>query len=311
MAFSGVAQSQTKQQRTKKRFRGFGRDYVESFIVRSGVFWVSLLPWGCALFISRTLAYCFYWLVPRRRQIALDNLEIAYGAQKTRQEKNKLVITSFQNLILSVYELFTTEKIIPQAQNKFQLEGVEHLEKAFSKGKGIVFAISHLGAWEYLGFLPYLTQFPCSVISRAIRNPYLNAHVHRMRQATGLQNILKENSVRKILSELKQNHLVAILIDQWAGKDGLTSTFFGLETSTTSIPARLAHRTQAAIVPGYCLRLPGGNYKILIRPEVPVDKDPNDWECKTTEILNRYLESEILKYPEQWIWTHRRWKKIN
>ena len=109
------------------------------------------------------------------------------------------------------------------------------------------------------------------------------------------------------LSELRNNHGVAIVIDQWAGTEGLWIDFFGTATSTTSLPARLAKKTGCALVPIYCLRKAIGQYEIHMLPAVPVPDDP-DWEIRTTKRLNELLESQIRRYPEQWSWSHKRWK---
>ena len=115
-------------------------------------------------------------------------------------------------------------------------------------------------------------------------------------------------SPKKIFSELKANHLVAIVIDQWAGADGLWTDFFGVPASTTSLPARLAERTGSAIVPAYCIRTGCGEYEIHIGPEASVKESANDWTREMTKELNHILEEQICAFPGQWMWTHRRWK---
>ena len=100
---------------------------------------------------------------------------------------------------------------------------------------------------------------------------------------------------------------VAIVIDQWAGREGVWVDFFGRATSTTSLPVRLAKKTGCALIPIYCLRKEIGRYEIQLLPAVPVSDDA-DWEIRTTKRLNEILESQIRQYPEQWSWSHRRWK---
>ncbi len=137
-----------------------------------------------------------------------------------------------------------------------------------------------------------------------------------LRSFAGAINFLPIAASSRIASvigdELRANHLVAILIDQWAGDEGLRGRFFGEETSTTSIPVRLSMKTGCALIPAYCIRTGSGRYKISIMPEVAIQGETeNDWEAQTTDALNRLLEEQILRYPEQWIWTHRRWKGYN
>lgn len=271
---------------------------------------MNFIPNAALHAMSKSVATFLYYVMRRRREIALNNLKIAYGKIKTKRELNTIAKKSFQNVALSVVELFTIRKFTKLAPSRITFKGCEYLEKAFKKMNGVILVISHLGSWEYLGFLPFLRKYPCSVIAKPLKNPYLYSWVHELRESTGLININKKESVKRILRELKQNHLVAILIDQWAGDGGITSTFFGLKTSTTSIPARLAKRTGAALIPAYCLRKPGETYEIQIHPPVNMCGNQQNWEFRTTKELDRQLEAQIKLYPEQWTWGHRRWKAI-
>ncbi len=240
----------------------------------------------------------------------MENLERAYGAQLTAVKKENISKAVFANLGLSILELFMVEKIIRDARRRFTMTGEEHFHAARQRGKGIILITSHLGSWEYLAFLFYLTNTQCSVIVKEIRNQMFNRYVEQKRNQMKLQTLSQKGAIRAVFQELKKNNTVAILIDQWAGAEGLRTSFFGTPTSTTSVPARLAKRTGAALLPAYCIRRPGGHYEIQVRaPMMPLDGE--DWELKTTEALNRQLEDKIREYPEQWTWTHRRWKPLS
>lgn len=250
----------------------------------------------------------YYRLARKRRETALRNLGYAYGDSISMAEKERIAKASFESVACTLIEFLNTPEMLPRAKTQFEFEGTETLDKIFARGKGVVSFIAHLGSWEYLAFLPYLRGYPCSVIVRDIKNPYLDKWLNENRSKTKLNSINRANSIRKILTDLKNNHLVAILIDQWAGPEGLWMNFFNEPTSVTSIPARLAKKTGAGLHCMYCLRTGPGKYKIVILPETPLEEGP-DWEEKTTEKLNRILEQEILKHPEQWSWGHRRWKE--
>jgi KDO2-lipid IV(A) lauroyltransferase len=120
--------------------------------------------------------------------------------------------------------------------------------------------------------------------------------------------IPRKNSIPQVLSELQKNHLVAFVTDKWAGHRAIVVDFFGKPAATTSIPARLARKTGATLVPGYCVRTAPWHYKIFIKPEVLIDCDHEDWEHVVTRELNHELEHEIRRHPEQWLWARRRWK---
>jgi KDO2-lipid IV(A) lauroyltransferase len=303
-------QFSNKPKRFKLRHALPGWDRVEYFLLRIAICIIQLLPLQATTWLAQRVGdFLFFVLSPTRRRIALENIAVAYGESKTPDEKQKIARESFQNTATSILEFFRIPKFIPLSKDRISFHGTEHLDQAFKKGKGVILVISHLGSWEYLAFLPFLRKYPCAVVVRPIANRFIYNWVQRLRELTTLMPIDKKKSAKKILVELKNNHVVAILIDQWAGPEGIAVPFFGSVTSTTSVPARLAHHTGAALIPAYCIRLPDERYSIEIEPEVSLQTG-NAWELETTRELNQKLEAKINAHPEQWPWGHRRWKKM-
>lgn len=288
-----------------------GWNYLEYLLLRVSAAFVNALPMTLSTKIARAIGDAIFWLLPGRRRVAAANVNLAFQETKSPAEKERIVRETFRNLATSLMEFFRMPSMLKHVRSCFEIEGTEALDRAFARGKGVIFVVSHIGAWEYLSFLFYLRDYPCAVVVRNTKNPYIFKWIQNLRTLTRVHPIVRKNSIREILSELKKNRLVAVLIDQWAGPEGMIVDFFGTPTSTTSIPARLARKTGAALVPGYCYRKTPGFYKIVVKPEVQVSKDAADWESETTLQLNEQLEEEILKHPEQWLWTHRRWKKVN
>ncbi len=267
-----------------------------------------LAPLSLSGWIVKRVADIYFFCSQTRRHLALDNLTIAYGDTRSAGQKRIIARRSFENQALSVLELFVINKMKRQAARRFSITGQQHFEEAVARGKGVVFVASHLGAWEYIGFPGYLKQYPHSVIVKHIKNPYLNKTIDALRREIDTVPIPKEASaLRHTLAELRQNHGVAIVIDQWAGSEGCWIEFFGRATSTTSLPARLANKTGCALIPIYCVRKHIGQYEIRMLPAVPLPDDPA-WDIHTTKRLNEILESQIRKDPEQWSWGHRRWR---
>jgi len=276
---------------------------------------VRLLAWlatALPVEISHRVACAFgtltYWILGKRRKIALDNIAQALGDTLPDRRKKEIARAAFQSAALSMMELFTVERIKKEAATRFKLFGNEFLEEAFSKGQGVVLVISHLGSWEYLSFLPYFTKHPWSVVVKNIKNPLLDEAINSMRRVMTVNPISKDNSVRIIFQELKAGHGVAILVDQWAGDEGLWVDFFDTKTSTTSIPARLSEKTGCVLVSACCLRTAPGHYEIHIEKPILHNTTQPAWESIVTKDLNEALERQILGHPEQWLWGHRRWK---
>lgn len=282
--------------------------HLQFYAVQILAFVLNLLPLAIACALAKCVGSFFYFIAGSRKKTALSNLDKAYGNTLTLTEKKVIARKSFQNTALSILDLFLTKKTKKTAAKNFTIKGQENLEDALSQGRGVILVTSHLGSWEYLEFLFYLAEIPCSVIVKNVKNPYLDKKIDDLRRETSVIPIPKKNAIRGALTELKENHVVAVLIDQWAGIEGLWIDFFGYPTSTTSLPARLARQTGSMLVPAYCLRKETGKYEILILPAVPLPGNETDWETSVTRTLNEILEDQIRKYPEQWSWPHRRWK---
>ena len=299
----------------KQRFRlrqGIpGWYFFECLAVRSVAAFFNLLPFNVSVWMGERTGEILYGLALKRRKIALHNLDVAFGHSKSQAEKQKIVFDYFRHLGISLVELARLPKLFEKGEARFEIEGFEYMEQGFARGRGVLAAISHLGPWELLSFLPYSRKFSCSVVGRAIRNPYLYQWIQSKRQSVHLNPIDKDQSIRQVVSELRQNHCVAVLIDQWAGNEGLWIPFFRRKTSTTSFPARLALRTGCTLLWLSCVRLGVGRYRIHVRPEIPIDSGSESWEEAATQRLNHFLEEDIAAYPNQWIWPHRRWKETN
>ncbi len=278
------------------------------YAIQVFAFILDLLPLPVSSGFARIVGRLFYWIAISRRKVALANLKRAYGDSLSTDEKKRLVKKAFENTALSILELFLIRKIKKNTHHHFTIQGKEILETALSEGQGVILITSHLGSWEYLGFLFYLLKIPCSVIVKTLKSDLLDKKINDLRRETGIAPIPKKNAIRGALTELQENHVVAILIDQWAGREGIWIDFFGAPTSTTSLPARLAKKTGCLLVPAYCLRKGTGKYEILVLPPVPLPEDESDWETNVTRSLNEMLEKHIRQYPDQWSWGHRRWK---
>jgi len=283
-------------------------NWIEYLLFRGIMGFVNLFPIKIATWMMRRAGDLMFVILPTRRKVALSNLDIAFGNAKTPAEKKRIALESFRHISVSIAEFFRLPKFIKTAERHITFSGLENTDKAIRLGKGQVLVMSHLGVWEYLSFLSRKEKHHSLVFARAIRNPYVNRWIKYLRELTGLEFIDKDVGPRKVLSELRKNHGIGIVIDQWAGNEGDWVEFFGKKTSTTTLPAVLAKRTGAALLPAYCIRKSPGEYEIISLPLVEIKGDNDSWREETTKELNRLLEEQIKKYPEQWTWTHRRWK---
>lgn len=287
-------------------------DFITFLLIRALMWAINVFPIAVSTWIARRIGDIAFFLLPGRRRIALENLTIVFGHSRTKAQKMSIARESFRHLMTSFMEFFRLPKFVKKSAGHVRLMGTGHLDRAFARGKGAILVMSHLGPWEYLVFLSYLKRYPTSVLGKFIKNPYFHRWIKASRKLMDLKPLDKTNGIKEILSQLKQNHLVAMAIDQWAGSDGIWTNFFNVPTSTTALPARLAYKTDCALIPAYCIRLACGEYEIHVEPEVIVEKGREDakdaWVKTTTERLNAILEEQIRGNATQWSWTHRRWK---
>jgi KDO2-lipid IV(A) lauroyltransferase len=281
---------------------------VQFYAVQVLVAALGLVPLWLSGWVVERVADLYFLCSPTRRRTALENLGIAYGDALSTGRKRAIARRSFESQALSMLELFVIPRMTRDAARRFSITGQRHFDEAVARGHGIVFVASHLGAWEYIGFPGYLQRYPRAVIVKQIKNPHLNRAIDALRRRIDTTPIPKEpNALRTTVAELRRNHGVAVVIDQWAGPDGLWVEFFGRATSTLSLPARLAKKTGCALIPIYCIRKAIGRYEVRLLPAVPLPDDPA-WELRTTQRLNDILEAQIRHDPEQWSWSHRRWR---
>lgn len=282
--------------------------FLECLAARVLIALLRIIPIRAAYAVARFTAKIVFLLTVKRSANAQFNIDRAFGTSLSRAEKTRLIRDSYQNVLLSVLDLFLSIKIRPEAEKKFTIHGLENYDKALAAGKGVVLVLSHLGSWEYMAFLFYLTNTHCSAVVKAVHNPYLNEALNEARRVTGLAPLQKKGAAREVLRVLKANQTVAILIDQWAGAEGIWVPFFGENTSTTTLPARLFEQTGCALLLGCCLRREDGHFDIEIQPPLLAADLAGKSAREITVQLNENLEKAILRNPGQWAWGHRRWK---
>ena len=190
-------------------------------------------------------------------------------------------------------------------------EGLETLKKCLDKKKGIFFLTAHYGNWEIMGLNHGLLKIcPLSSIARRLDNPYLNTLVEKLRTSTGNNIFYRDDSLLKIIRELKNNNSVAVMMDQNTAKGGIFVNFFGLKAATPRSVAQLSYRMGTPVLPLFSYPTVKGTYKIKYGPELKLSKSGNRNQdvLHWTQEIETYLESVIRENPIPWMCGHRRWK---
>jgi Kdo2-lipid IVA lauroyltransferase/acyltransferase len=272
------------------------RNQAEAVLVKALLSAASNLP----LAFSHGVIALLDTISPRMRKTALRNLELA-GLNATAADE---IFTGLGRL-LYYFSRFPT-RTAANIGDWIEYEGFEHYREAKARGKGVLFATGHLGNWELSAFAHALLTEPMHVVVRPLDNPVLDALIKRSRTLSGNTILDKQDYLRGILRALAENQAVGILIDQnTLPEHGAFVPFFGHLACTGTTFAKLAHKTGAAVIPGYALWVPHKRkYVLHFDPIFPMTGDvTND-----TARLAAHFEAVIRRHPGQWLWLHRRWK---
>lgn len=280
---------------------------------------VSTFGWGCrrlpkrwALQLGSGIGMLCYYLIKKRRQIALNNLQIAFGSHLTDSERIAICKASFINVGKTCIEFLRFPKLNTEnIWNEITVEGAENLHTALAGGKGAIVFLPHFGNWELLS-LVYGALIPdrAKAIAFPLKNARLNAYIWRHREQLSLKLIPRRRAIRETLRALKNNEAIGFFADQNAGPDGVFVNFLGKSASAARGPVTLALRTGAPLLFSLSIRQPNDQHHVHISPPIhpnPSDNFERDVETHTTQMLTQ-LEAYIHKYPEQWLWLHNRWK---
>ena len=204
------------------------------------------------------------------------------------------------------FSTYTPEQMLAAVD----VEGDDRAREAYAQQRGVLFFTGHFGYWEIQALAEPLIARAISVLARPLDNPHLHAMLERIRTKTGNTVIYRDGAVRKVLRELAANHGVALLIDQHLHTpDAIHVDFFGRRAATTSALAALALRTGAPVIPVFALPLPRGRYRLVYEHAVdPPRADTPDAVRDFTQRCTDVLEMYVRRYPELWLWMHRRWR---
>ena len=273
---------------------------------------IGVLPRPLARAAGIVLAWKVYLLHVRLRRVGMRNLALAFP-EKSRRERARIlrgVFTSFGRQVAEVclFPKYTRENI----SKVVVYDGFENFERALARRKGVLFLTAHLGGWELSAFAHSLQGYPLHVVMRPLDNPYLDRLTRQYRTMHGNSMVDKDDFVRGLLSAMKAGETVGILMDtNMTPPQGVFVDFFGIPACTASGLARIALRTEAAVVPGFTIWDPAlRKYRLRFDPEVKLIRTGNDDAdaVANTALFTKIIEDYVRRYPDQWLWVHRRWK---
>ena len=191
--------------------------------------------------------------------------------------------------------------------SEVQIEGKEILNDIKENNKQVIFISGHLSNFELMAMFIEKSGIKLSAIYRPLNNIFLNGIMESIRKKYICKNQIKKGlaGLKKLIKLKKKNYSTALMIDQRVS-EGILSPLFNEKALTTTIPAQLVKKFNIPIVPVYIERINGLKFKITINQ--PLSFPQNLTQQQITDNLNQILEKFILSKPENWIWSHNRWK---
>jgi len=253
-----------------------------------------------------------YRLEARLRRVGMRNLEIAFP-EKSEAEREQILRTEFRNLGWQLGEFCRMPRWTLEGASEFiRYDGLERYLAAREKGKGVLVLTAHLGAWELSSFYHSLMGYPMRMVVRRLDNPLVARFVDGIRSMHGNRALDKDDYARGLLKAMKDGETVGILMDtNMTPPQGVFVPFFGVDACTASGLARVALHSGAAVVPGFLLWSEDEQrYVLHFGDEIAVERT-EDREAdivRNTAKFTAVLETYVRRYPEQWLWVHRRWK---
>jgi Kdo2-lipid IVA lauroyltransferase/acyltransferase len=252
-----------------------------------------------------------YHLDRTGRHIGMANLALAFGDNKTLSEKNRILKASSITMARTLIDTFWFAHA-PAERLEKHVEIDESFCEMF-KDKPLICISAHFGNWEIMGQITGHKGTQVSSIATPVKNATVNKEFIRAREATGQKIIPRNGALRKLLSALRKKENVAFLADQNTkiSDGGVWVAFFGIPALVTGAPALLAARTKTEIIMAFCSPQPAGKYKAYITQLIAPPSETNEEALlELTQQITRITEEEIRKHPEHWLWTYKRWRKI-
>ncbi len=288
------------------------RNLIEYIPARLLLAALGILPRTVALLACRIIARIVYCLHGRLRRVGHRNLSMAMPELGER-EREEIIKGVFRNMGRLLAEFSRFPKLTPENISRVVVyDGLENYTKAAERGRGVLLLTAHFGAWELCAFAHAVYGHPLSFLERPLDNPLLDRLIRRYRERSGNRAIDKNRAVRHVLESLRHGRDVGLLIDvNTLPEQGVFCNFFGIPACSTTGLAVFALRSEAPVVPGFLIWDEREKiHRLIFEAEVPLIRtgDFKEEVQVNTARFTQIIEQVARRYPDQWLWVHKRWR---
>ncbi|MEN3013777.1 MAG: hypothetical protein ABDH23_04075 [Endomicrobiia bacterium] len=266
------------------------------------------MPWRLNLFIGVILSKIFYTFDFRYKPVAFRNIKFIFPEFSWKKIIN-IAKKCYENLGINLMEFFLLKRVryFYQKIVEFPFEDKKILKDFLKSNKSVIIFSAHFSNWELLGCTLALEKFPLAVIARQVYIPLIGELVDKIRSSVGeiVVNRNTKNSIRELLYAIRNKYFIGVLVDQKIkGIDNIKIPFLGHEAETPVGFVEVAIKYKLPSVVGLIYRKKDRKYTVKI---IPVDTDCYNDKVKFAKFINDTISQYILRYPEQWVWIHKRW----
>ncbi len=285
----------------RHRLEWFGCDLLARAVPR--------LPRSACVAIANALGAIAFFFDARGREVALANLEAAFGNRYTEKERERIARASFRNFARTMIDLFWSPRLRMENHKKYlTLEGAEILQKLKAEGRGAIIMCVHQDNFEWASLACGFHGFPTMIVAENFKNPLLGPIFNRLREVSGHQIIAQENSMFRLLKQVKRGGFAGMLVDLnlKPTQAAVVIETFAMKTCVTMLHAVLAKRGGAALVPLDSRPFPDGTCRAILHPPIEISEN-----ASLQEIAQKcwdYFEPWVREDPESWMWAYKHWR---
>jgi KDO2-lipid IV(A) lauroyltransferase len=280
---------------------------------------VCALPESTALRLGGFLGLVWFHVVRIRRPTVLRQLRASFPdwpAPRVRAVARSLY-ANLGRYAVEFLRIAGPERTRDETARRARVSGLEAYERAVAAGRGVIVVTAHLGNWDLAGCSQALAGRRLTLLSRRLSNRGLNRLWMDRRRSLGLSILEESARLTDLAAVLRSGGTLVLLIDQATppGRGGVLVDFLGRPAWTTRLPALLALRTGAPIVPVFAESLADGSHEIHVEEPLAAGVSPDgpdaavaDRVVSITREINARLEARVRTRPDQWLWLHRRWR---
>jgi len=274
----------------------------------------SLIPFALKSAFASAVGWILFRVLRLRVHVVMHNLVAVFprapqeGMDDYRRRLERIGFGHYRHLVLVFLEILERFHWSPRVvRRRVELDGFEHLDRPTKAGQGMFVLTAHLGNWELVSLVGSMLEMRLAIVTRYLRNRFFDAIWKRSRRRYGIELLEESGSGLAIVRAVRRGMAVGFILDQFTGEPhGIPSPFLGVPTWCPKGLAILAPRLKAPVIPAYLLREKNGRFRLVVEPalEFPPDADL----ATHVRICNENIEKWVRRYPEQYLWVHKRFK---